>query len=488
MAYGSLPPFPSPDDELLSEPRPSPSLPEAGKKSLAGRYSRLRAALLPAWMTRDVRLLIAARVSMSAGRALAGVTVPIYLARIGFSALQLGSLFVVVALTTALLTAIIGVLSDRVGRKLFLIAVPMLAAVSGLVFAGTRAVVPIFIFAALGSFGRGAGAGAGLIGPYQPAEQAWFADMVPARTRNALFGRVAFASSLGALLGGGPLVVLVQWLQQRSLAGPADLTTYRLEFLVMGGAALAAGLLAAPIADVRPVRGAVAPGVPNTRPASKKRLFGVRLRLSQEAWSVLGRLWITNGVNGLAVGFFGPFITYWFYQRYGAGPVAIGLLYSIINLATLVSNLGAARIAARLGLVRAIVSSRTLQAVLILPMVLAPTFGLAGACYLLRMLAQRVALPLRQSYVMGVLPAEERGTAGALSNLPMQATSAASPALAGYLFDHVALALPFEIGAALQGVNALLFWVFFRQLLPPEERTAPAKSAAGAENRARAVK
>ena len=72
---------------------------------------------------------------------------------------------------------------------------------------------------------------------------------------------------------------------------------------------------------------------------------------------------------------------------------------------------------------------------------------------------------------MGVVPNEERGRVGALANLPAQATSALSPTLAGYLFDHIALALPFEIGAVLQGANAALFFIFFRHIQPPEERS-----------------
>jgi MFS family permease len=190
---------------------------------------------------------------------------------------------------------------------------------------------------------------------------------------------------------------------------------------------------------------------------------------------LLLRLWITNSVNGLAVGFFGPFITYWFYRRYGAGPIEVGWLYTIINLAAMIANLAAARVAARLGLVRAIVLSRSFQALLIIPMVLAPTFWFAGMLYLLRMLVQRLGLPLRQSFVMGVVPSEERGRIGALSNLPSQATSALSPTLAGYLFDHVALALPFDIGALLQGINTILFFLFFRNIVPPEEQDPAAK-------------
>lgn len=443
---------------------------ESDKERLT-RWQRVRAEFWPTWITRDTHFLLAARICMSAVRALAGVVVPIYLAIIGYNGLALGLLFAVVAFTSALLSGLIGLLSDRFGRKPFIIALPWLAALAAFAFAFTRVEVLLFIFAALGSFGRGAGASAGNIGPYQPAEQALLANSVSARHRNSLFGQIAFASSLGALIGTGPLTSLPNLLPLVGLPRLQGLAPYRLTFLVMAGFALVAGLLALPIADPTTAHAA---SNGNSRsavnPKQEKAHRRLHLNISSESWSILLRLWITNSFNGLAVGFFGPFITYWFYQRYGAGPATIGLLFSVINLASMASNLGAARIAARLGLVRTIAVSRALQAVLILPMVLVPNFWLAGGFYLVRMLAQRIGLPLRQSYIMGVVPTEERGTVGALANLPAQATSATSPALAGYLFDHVSLALPFEIGAVLQGINTLLFFIFFRTLLPPEEQ------------------
>lgn len=307
-----------------------------------------------------------------------------------------------------------------------------------------------------------------MVGPYQPAEQAFLADAVPARHRNSLFGRIAFASSLGALIGGSPLIALAV-----VLAAQQTMAAYRLEFLFASGLALLAGLLALPVYEPRRKR--VAREVVSQQQDASLTQNKTNVRLSAASWSLLIRLWITNSVNGLAVGFFGPFITYWFYRRYGVGPVEIGLLYTIINLAAMFVNLSAARIAARLGLIRAIVISRAFQAVLIIPMVLAPTFWMAGVLYLLRMMVQRLGLPLRQSYVMGVVPPEERGRIGGLSNLPSQVTSALSPTLAGFLFDHVALALPFDIGALLQGVNTVLFFLFFRKVLPPEEQAITEK-------------
>ena len=100
----------------------------------------LRAALRPPWASRTLTLVWSARVSISAGRALAGVVAPLYLAALGFRGLELGELFVGVALASAVLSAGVGLLSDRVGRKPFLIVFPMLTAAAAVVFATVQSV------------------------------------------------------------------------------------------------------------------------------------------------------------------------------------------------------------------------------------------------------------------------------------------------------------------------------------------------------------
>ena len=452
------------EDQLRDKPEDINNTPESrhedgvdGRVRREPLLRRLRATFWPAWISRDIGFLLVARSSMSAVRALASIVVPIYLALLGFNALLLGILFTATALVSAAMSSLIGLLSDRFGRKLFIVVIPLLTALASLVFAVSQVAGLLFVFAALGSFGRGSGAGAGAIGPYQPAEQALLADKIPPRHRNSLFGRVAFASSLGALIGTGPLLALSQL-----LAGSGGFTSYHVDFVVQAAFAMLAGLLAIPVTETRHPRAA--------RPEGDVVRRRLRSPVSRQSWSILLRLWITNSINGLAVGFFGPFVTYWFYRRYGVGPTQIGILFSIINFAALIANLSAAPLAARLGLVRAILVSRMLQAILLVPMVLAPAFWQAGAVYLVRMMVQRLGLPLRQSYVMGVVPAEERASVGALSNLPSQATSSFSPTFAGYIFDHISISLPFEIGALFQAVNALLFFIFFRNLPPPEEQ------------------
>ena len=195
------------------------------------------------------------------------------------------------------------------------------------------------------------------------------------------------------------------------------------------------------------------------------------------------RLWATNTVNGLAVGMFGPFITYWFFVRFGVSAGQIGLLYAVINAVSMVSTLGAAPLAARWGLVRTVTLVRVTQALLLVPLVLAPTFLLAGAVYLGRMMVARVGMPLRQSYVLAMADPRERAAVGALSNVPSQAAMSVAPLAAGYLFDEVSLSLPFILGGGLQLASALMYWGLFHTLAP-EEELAVARPPSTAEDAA----
>ncbi|MHB1501189.1 MAG: MFS transporter [Candidatus Dormibacteria bacterium] len=382
--------------------------------------------------------------TMSAARGIAGVVTALYLAAEGFSALDLGILFLCVTATSAVMASLIGLLSDRVGRKPFLIAIPMLAASAAAMYAFDRAPWVLFVFAALGTFGRGAGAGGGSVGPYQPAESALLAESAPGSVRSAVFGRAAFASSLGALFG-GLLAALAH--PHAHLTAAAATSVYRPAFLAASVLAAGAGLMALGLRERR-------------EPGAKGQRRN-RIHWPRRSWPMLWRFWVTNGVNGFAIGMIGPFMSYWLYLRYAATPAEIGLLFAAVNLGSLVSTLAAAGIGRRFGTLTAIVAVRAITGVLLVPMVLAPTFWLAGGIYFLRMLAQRVGLPLRQSFTQDVADPGERASMAALSTLSAQGTMAVSQVLAGYLFAEVSLAAPFEVGAVFQCINAGLYAVLF---------------------------
>jgi MFS family permease len=453
---------------------------------------------------RDGALLLLARVLMSAQRALVGVIVPIYLARRGFSATELGGLFAIVALSAAAMSTLIGFAADRAGRKPFVVCVPLLSAGAGIAFAFTDHPAALFAAAALGTFGRGSGAGTAQVGPYQPAEQALLAGLVPDRLRNALFGLIASASAAGGLLG--TVLAITPLSAARTGGQHVDAATYRPAFLAAAGLALLAGACALPVrergagskvggssettsalaehettaalaghsenltghsgsageeeelTDAAALTGGVALGARG--PTDAPRAARAK-RLSAASRRLILQLWATNGVNGIAVGLFGPFITYWLYRRFGAGPATVGALYTAGNLITIATNQLAAPLAARHGTVRTVVAVRAAQALLLPVLAVMPGLAAAGAVYTLRLIVQRIGVSLRQSFVMGAAPPEERARVAALSQLPVQGISALSPTLSGYLFEELGLAFPFELAGALQLINAALFHYFF---------------------------
>lgn len=399
--------------------------------------------LLPGWAGRNMKLILAARVAMSVGRALASIVTALYLAAVGWNAVQIGILFVVVTVASAAMSSAIGVLADRWGRRVFLIAVPLLTAAAAVAYAFTDVAVVLFVAGAAGSFGRGAGAGGGSVGPYQPAESALVAESVPAASRASAFSRIAFASTLGALIG-GLTAQLVHVMPGMSTA--QVIAAYRPAFLVSAALAVTAGVLAVFLEEP-------------ARPAATHRR--ARIVWPRRSWPALWRFWLTNAVNGAGIGLFGPFVSYWFFRRYGATPGQIGVLFALVNVASLVTILASARIAGRFGIVPTIIASRGIGGLLLIPMVFSPFFWLAGAIYLVRMMIQRVGMPLRQSFTQDMADPAERASVAALASLPAQGTMAAGQAGAGFLFDEVSLAAPFTITAVFQVANAALYGVLF---------------------------
>jgi MFS family permease len=419
---------------------------------------------------RDAGLLLLARVLMSGERALVSVVVPIYLARHGYSATKLAVLFAIVALAAAVLSLLIGVASDRIGRRVAVIALPLATAAAAAVFAVTDHMVLLFVFAAIGSFGRGSGAGSASVGPYQPAEQALMSGMVTDPNRPRLFGWVASASAAGGLLGA---VLAASPVGAPTGSGPVSAGTYRLAFVVAAVLAAAAGLIAVPVREERR-RLATDPEADEPDAESDAVADVVaqgRVRLSALGRAIVYRLWVTNVTNGIAVGLFGPFITYWLYRRFDTGTTTVGLIYIVVNVVTIGTNLLTHRVARRFGDVPAVVVLRSAQAVLLVPLALSPNLAVAAGIYTLRMAVQRIGVAVRQSFVMTAAPAHERARVAALSRLPSQGIAGIAPLFTGYLFDEVSLSAPFEIGAFFQLCNALSFGYLFRRDSPARRPT-----------------
>jgi MFS family permease len=414
------------------------------------------------WFNRDLGWLFVLRILRSIPQGYLGIVLPLYLALLGYSAVALGTLLAFSALAAALISMLTGVLSDRFGRKTLIAIISLLFAVGGVGFAFARSFFWIVTFAAIGSIGRGGALAGGAWGPFYPAVQALVAEESSDYDRTTVFGVFSFvgvmAGAIGSLMAGLPTLT-------RHAVGLSELETYRGLFILSGFLGVVMAFAIMPVRERRPVPAEAFDAARHEPAVAVTRTLG----LSRESWHLVVRFMITNSTNGLAIGMLGPFVVYWFYRRFGASSGELAGVFFIINLVSSIPYLAAGRIALMLGSVRAVVITRTISTVLLFGVVMVPTFGLVAILYGVRALFNLLSIPVRQSYLMGVIDPAERASASGFASFPSQVTSAIGPYLAGYFMEHLALALPLEFAAAMQGLNTFLFWIFFRRVYPPEE-------------------
>ncbi|HLI51575.1 MAG TPA: MFS transporter, partial [Thermomicrobiaceae bacterium] len=349
-----------------------------GKQSDQSNQStreRLASAVHPGWLNRDLSYLFWGRGLRSLSQGYLGVIVPLYLAELHYSAVRLGVIFTAAAAVSAFMSAAVGVLSDRYGRKLFLVILGLLTAAGGAAFAASGAFWVLLIAGAISTVGRGGGAGSGgAWGPYAAAEQALIAEHSGDQNRTSVFGAMSFigvlTGAVGSLIAGMPSVL-------QHFFGTTQVDGDRILFFstIFVGIAMAAVMV--PVRETRDATG-------EPQPRQQRAKSGEKHKLQPETVRLILKFMATNTANGLGYGLLGPITVYWFYRRYGVGSGQMAELFFLINLATAPSYLFAARLAKRLGVVKGITHTRALSVVMLGLMPFMPTYLLAALLYILR--------------------------------------------------------------------------------------------------------
>jgi MFS family permease len=293
------------------------------------------------------------------------------------------------------------------------------------------------------------------VGPFLAVEQAALAQTVEDRERTRVFAWFnlvgSFSTATGALVGGSLAAILIA-------SGQRHVDAYRDVIVGYALLGLALGALFSRVSAAVEVRDA--PDV------SVARRLG--LHRSQRTVARLSALFALDAFGG---GFIvQALIAYWFNVRFGASPALIGAILFAANLLAGISALLAARIAARIGLVRTMVFTHLPSNVLLILVPLMPTLPLAAAVLLVRFSISQMDVPTRQSYTMAVVDPDERAAAAGVTGIARSVGAAVAPMLSAPLMGGVALAgLPFVIGGVLKIAYDLLLYRSFRSMPAPEE-------------------
>lgn len=397
----------------------------------------------PASATPEARRLVFARTIRGFADGLVSVTLASYLDGLGYSGLQIGAIITATMLGSAAITLWIGLRGGATNPRTLLLLGTGLMALTGLGFAGFTQFWPLLVVGFAGTMNPSAAD----VSLFLPIEQSLLAERVSARERTSLFARYtlggALAGALGALAAAlpGPLS---DWLGQ-----PLG-DVQRAVFVLYALTSAVVLLLYLPI-RIAPHAAEARHGLGSARP--------VVLKLS--ALFSLDSLGGGFAVQSL--------LALWLFKRFDLSVEAAGTVFFVAGILSAGSQLVSPVLAGRIGLVRTMVFTHLPANVFLVISAFMPTAPLAIAFLLMRMALSQMDVPARQSYVMAVVPPENRAAAASITNVPRSLASAVSPLLAGAMLSATSFGWPLISGGGLKIVYDLLLLRQFGSLHPEEE-------------------
>src|SRR5467141_2173490 len=409
-------------------------------------------------LSRDGCLLFVTRFARLFAYGSLSVILVFYLIGIGLTEAQAGLVLTLTLAGDVVVSLYLTTRADRIGRRRMLIIGSILMAAAGLAFILTSNLLFLVIAGTIGVISPSGNE----VGPFLSIEQAALSHIVPAATRTEVFAWYTLAGSLatalGALCGGG----LTQALQHTAMT---HVQSYRAVVFLYAALGVALAFLFLRLSKSVEVSPASNGPVPSSSVAG---LFGIA-RSRNVVVKLSGLFALDSFAGGFVVQ---SFAAYWFYLRFGVEPAALGAIFFWANVFAGFSALVASRLAARVGLVRTMVFTHLPSNVLLILVPLMPSLSLAVLVLLLRFSISQMDVPARQSYIMAVVPAEERSAAGGFTGVARTTGAAISPLFVGFLFAKPSLiSAPFFIAGTLKIVYDLLLYRAFAAIQPPEEQS-----------------
>ena len=388
-----------------------------------------------------IGLLLVARSLRAFADGYVAVLLPAYLLALGFGTLEVGVLSTVTMLGSAAATLAVGRWGHRFDLRRMLIAAAALMTLTGVGFATFSSLWPLLIIALVGTMNPGGGD----VSVFYPLEHTALAAAAPAESRTSAFSRYSFIGSLfgaiGALAAGVP-----EWLAQRY--DVAMLDALKLLFVAYGVIGVVVGFLyarfpAAPTESEKP-----------SVPLGPSRAV---------VWKLAGLFSVDSFAGGFIIN---ALLTLWLFERFELSLTAAGTFFFWTGLLSAVSQLAAAPLAQRIGLVNTMVFTHLPANLCLIAAAFAPSLPVALGLLLVRSLLSQMDVPARGAYVMSVVTPAERPAAASFTAVPRSLASALSPSLTGALFAAGAMATPLVLCGVLKSVYDVALLAMFRKVRP----------------------
>jgi MFS family permease len=405
---------------------------------------------------RDRALIYAAAFLRSLGTGMCGVLLALYMNSLGWDVRQVGLLVTAGLAGIATATLVTSLLADR-ARRFSLIVLGIFNVLGGLALVISPAYrdAPVVLlgfafFGMINGLGRDRG-------PAYALEQALLPSTTTEERRTwtiAWYSLLLDAGlALGSLAAGVPYLLRHAWSWEAA-------RSYRAAWVLYTALAVISLALYACLSP--------AIEAAKEKVAAKGEAPPVHTHDTRAAIYKLAAL---TGMDSLGGGFLSSaLVSYWFYQRFGAGEELLGPLFFGARVANAASHLVAAWLARRIGLLNTMVFTHLPSSVFLIAVPFAPSLPWAIALFLLREGLVEMDVPTRQSYILAVVRPEERAFASGFTTFTRNVSYAIAPALAGAAMKGLSMASPLFFGGGIKIVYDVILYAAFRRVKPPEEK------------------
>ena len=401
---------------------------------------------------RDAGQIYVAAFLRSSSVGLIGVVLAIALTEAGVSVAGVGAVIGAGLVGIAVMTLVVTVAADRLGRTRTLIAASLLTGIGYFAAAASSSLVwliPAAFVGMLNGMGRDRG-------PAGTLEQAILPETTDAAHRTWTLAWYNLVLDAGHAFGG--------------LAALAFAGAHRLIFFVCGAAALACVVPYSALSTRVEV-----PQSPAESPAMRTLQVRATGDWGERATGdrAIAKLAVLFGIDSIGGGFLSSaLIAYWFFEQYGFSESQLALLFFAARTLNAVSHVAAAWLARRIGLLNTMVLTHLPSSLLLMAAPAATSGVVAAALFLGRESLVEMDVPTRQSYVMAIVPPNRRTYASGVTNLTRTIGWAIGPPIAGIVMQYVVLAAPLFIGGGMKIVYDIVLYRSFRHVRPPEEKDA----------------
>jgi predicted MFS family arabinose efflux permease len=384
-----------------------------------------------------IRLVLAARALRAFADGFIAVVLPAYLLALGLGQLEVGLIGTATLFGSALTTLAVGRWGHRFSIRRMLLVASVAMALTGCAFAGLSSLWPLLIVAFIGTLNPSSGDAT----VFLPLDHTMLAATPPER-RTTVFARYSFTGSVcaasGALVSGAP-----EWLAAH---GGSMLPALRAMFLVYAAIGVAVWLLYLRLPE---------PNAHQEKPAAP---LGPSRGI---VWRLAGLFSVDSFAGGLILN---SLLALWLFQRFGMSLAAAGAFFFWTGLLAATSQLLAAPLAQRIGLINTMVFTHIPSSLCLIGAALAPSLPLALTLLLVRSALSQMDVPARSAFVMSVVTPAERPAAASFTAVPRSLASALGPSLTGAMFAAGAMAAPLVLCGVLKIAYDLALFAAFRRV------------------------